>query len=142
MNADTFAAMRERMPTRHLMYKGCTDQRKYNLHVAHRITLLVSLYLPPERRVSHVFLQQILTGKKQALERRHVTESRVPSYPELSIEVLWKMVQDDEALLEHLPDGPPKPKAFEKERKYKCDKGFLWHIIATLRPDMTASLEA
>ena len=141
MDADTFAVLRERMPTRHEMYKGCTLQCKCMLTLADRIMLLVNLYLPPESRVTHIFLQQILTGKKLALEKRHVAEGRVPTYPELSVEALWRMVQQDEVLLQYLPDGPPKPVLLEKPKKFRCDKSFMWHVIATLRPDMAASLE-
>ena len=105
MDNDTFSALRERMVTKHQMYLGCIQQRKWIL-IIDIILNIVGLYLPPEKRVSHLFLQQILSGKKLAIEQRHVTFGRVPNFPELSVEKLWKLIKGDEALLKYLPDGP------------------------------------
>ena len=99
-------------------------------------------YLPPEKSVSHVFLQQILTGEKLALEKRVVSMAKVPTYPELSVDRLWSIAKHDEALCKYLPDGPKNNEQLFQNKKYRCDKSFLWHILASMRPDVAADLEA
>ena len=142
MNAAQAAKLRDRLRTRGQVHKAIVETRKFPTLIANFICVVVGFYLPEAKKVTFVFLQQILGGQKWGLQANMVAQGKAPTYPELSVEKLWRMVNKDVALCKYLPDPPVvdplNPPAVAP--KYHCDKTFIWKVIETLRPDMAESL--
>ena len=90
-------------------------------------------------------MQQILSGDKKAIKRNVCGDVDAPNYPELSVQKLWEMVQNDAALREYLPE-PPTLHTDELtgelvQRPYVCEKHFLWNVLREMRPDFADKLE-
>ena len=99
------------------------------------IFFLVGVFLPPYSSCSKLFLGQVLTGKRQVLEKRQVPRLTAPKWPELALADIWKQVQADKVLMEYFPKAslldirlPSRP--------------FFWGVMFALRPDYCEDLIA
>ena len=118
--------------------RGKSRMRPHNLPSAARDTgifFLVGVFLPPYSSCSKLFLGQVLTGKRQVLEKRQVPRLTAPKWPELALADIWKQVQADKVLMEYFPKAslldirlPSRP--------------FFWGVMFALRPDYCEDLIA
>ena len=142
MNAAQAEKLRERLRTRAQVHTAIVETRKCIRMPNLVVICTVGFYLPPPKKVSFAFLQQLLCGEKRGLTAAAVSQGKVPTYPELSVNKLWLMVKADVAIRQFLPDpvsvDPANPPAVAP--KYHCDKTFIWKVIEALRPDMAKSL--
>ena len=54
--------------------------------------VLVGVFLPPFPSCPKLFLGQILTGKRQVLDKRQVPRITAPKWPELALAGIWKQI--------------------------------------------------
>ena len=71
-------------------------------------------------------MQQLLKGEKEYLILSQVNSIAVPWFPELSIDTLIKLAENDPRIAKHLPDT---------DEKKKPNKDFVWHIVNYFQPE-------
>ena len=76
----------------------------------------MGLFLPAYHACSLKHIQAISTKKKKALKTEDVVLAPIPNYPELSVDKLYAIFNEDAEVMSYLPDMGKK----------KCPKDYLW----------------
>ena len=80
-----------------------------------------------------LFLQGLITQKKQMLFQAGVICIHIPLWPELALKKIWPLVNDDPMLCKCLPD-------IKKDISREVEREFFWTVMRTVKGDYTLAL--
>ena len=99
------------------------------------VSCAVGIFLPPFEECPKVFLAQIITGKKQVVDKRLVPRLSAPKWPELSLKEIWERVKGDEQLMQYFPQRSPLDTKLP-------NRDFFWGVMFSVRLNYSEELVA
>ena len=78
------------------------------------------------------FIQQIIKGEKEVLDKTNVKYIEVPQWPELSLNRVLPVVIKDDTVKLYLPDYTAGDKMPPRD--------YFWNVMFTIKPDFTSHL--